>query len=291
MKTAFIGLGTMGCPMAENIIKAGHELVVHNRTTEKEEILCAFGAQRVPTPRQAAENAEVIITCVSDTPDVEEVILGDDGVIHGAKEGSVVADMSTISPEVTRRIAKELAAKGVGMIDAPVSGGSEGAQKGTLSIMVGGDAKDVEKVLPVLESMGSSIVHVGDIGAGQLTKAVNQTIIAGTYLGVAEGIALALKAGLDAEKVVEAIKGGAAGSWALNNRSGNMINNEYPLGFRVRLHHKDLGIALQAARELGVTLPAAALVDQMETGLIANGYGDEDVSAVARVIRTQSGLE
>jgi 3-hydroxyisobutyrate dehydrogenase len=277
--------------MAMNVMKAGHDLVVHNRTGEKEDELCVIGAQRAATPREAARNAEVVIICVSDTPDVEEIILADDGIIHGAHAGAIVVDMSTISPEATCRIAKALRAKGIRMVDAPVSGGSEGAEQGTLAIMVGGDPEDVEKILPVLESMGKSITHVGAIGAGQLTKAINQTIIAGIYLSVAEGMALGLKADLDMDKVVDAIKGGAAGSWVLSNRSKNMITNHYPLGFRVKLHHKDLRIALQAARELGVTLPVAALVDQIETGLIANGYGNEDVSALARVIREQSGIE
>ena len=291
MKVAFIGLGTMGCPMAMNIMKAGHDLVVHNRTEDKEEALCVLGARRAATPKEAARDAEVIVTCVSDTPDVENVVLGENGIIHGAKPDSIVVDMSTISPEATRRIADTLSSRGVRMIDAPVSGGSEGAEKGTLAIMVGGAGQDFEKVLPVLEAMGSTVTHVGAIGAGQMTKAINQIIIAGVYLSVAEGMALGIKAGLDMEKVVQAISGGAAGSWVLTNRSGNMIENNYPLGFRVKLHQKDLRIALETARELGVTLPVAALVDQVENSVITNGYGDEDVSAVARNIRKQSGID
>ncbi len=274
-----------------NIMKAGHDLVIHNRTAIKEELLAAQGAKRAESPRDAARDAEVIVTCLSDTPDVEEVVLGTNGIIHGAQPGAVLVDMSTISPEATRRIAQALGAKGIRMIDAPVSGGSEGAERGTLAIMVGGDHEDVERVLPVLKSMGTSITHVGSIGAGQLTKAINQTIIAGVYFSVAEGMVLGLKAGLDMGKVVQAISGGAAGSWVLANRSSNMINNSYPLGFRVRLHQKDLGIALETARILGVTLPVAALVDQTENGLITKGYGDEDVSALARSIRTQSGID
>ena len=288
MKVAFIGLGTMGEPMALNILKAGHDLVVNNRTKNKEELLATHGAKRAITPLEAAREAEVIITCLSDTPDVEEVVLGDNGIIHGAQAGSVVVDMSTISPEATCRMADALSEKGIKMVDAPVSGGSEGAIHGTLAIMVGGDSLDVEKVLPVLKSMGTTITHVGPIGAGQITKSINQIIIAGVYVSVAEGMVLGLKAGLDMEKVVQAISQGAAGSWVLSNRARNMINNTYPLGFRVRLHQKDLGIALETARKFGVTLPVAALVDQIETAVIANGYGDEDVSAVARSIREQS---
>ena len=233
----------------------------------------------------------MVITCVSDTPDVAAVILGDSGIIHGAKPGTVVVDMSTISPTVTREIADALAARQIALVDAPVSGGSEGAQRGTLSIMVGGEAAVVDQVRPVLAAMGSTITHVGPIGAGQTTKAINQIIVAGTYWAIAEGMALGLKADLDMERVVQAVSGGAAGSWGLDHRSGNMINNDYPLGFRVRLHRKDLNIALEAARALGVTLPMAAYVEQIETGLIGRGFGDEDVSAIARSLREQSGID
>jgi 3-hydroxyisobutyrate dehydrogenase len=177
------------------------------------------------------------------------------------------------------------------MRDAPVSGGSEGAQNGTLAVMVGGEAQDVQSAMPVLKAMGKTITHVGGIGSGQITKAINQVILAGTFMGVAEGMVLGMKAGLDMQKVTEAISGGAAGSWVLSNRAINMVNNTYPLGFRTRLHHKDLGIALEAAREMGLTLPASALMDQIENGIISRGYGDEDMSAIARAIRELSGIE
>jgi 3-hydroxyisobutyrate dehydrogenase len=291
MKVAFIGLGTMGTLMALNILKSGFELTVHNRSRDKEEITAKAGALRVGSPREAAAGAEIIITCVSDTPDVEAIILGENGVIHGARNGSIVVDMSTINPSATRRIAEKLGEKGVKMLDAPVSGGSEGAQKGTLSIMVGGDPEDLEKVDPVLKAMGKTITHVGPIGAGQLTKAINQIIVGGTYWSVAEGVTLGIKAGLDMDKVLQAVGSGAASSWPLINRSGNMIQNSYPLGFKVKLHRKDLNIALEIARELGVTLPLAAYIEQVETGLIARGHEDEDLSAVARSIREQSGLD
>ena len=291
MKVAFVGLGTMGGPMALNLLKTGHEVTVHNRTRDRELAIVEAGGQRADSPQAAAQAAEVVITCVSDTPDVKAVILGDRGIIHGAQPGTVVVDMSTISPTVTREIAAALAEKQIDMMDAPVSGGSEGAQKGTLSIMAGGDTAVVEKVRPVLAAMGKTITHVGPIGAGQTTKAINQIIVAGTYWAIAEGLALGMKADLDMERVVQAVGGGAAGSWGLDNRSGNMINNDYPLGFRVRLHRKDLNIALEAARELGVTLPMAAYVEQIETGLIGRGFGDEDVSAIARSIREQSGID
>jgi 3-hydroxyisobutyrate dehydrogenase len=291
MKVAFIGLGTMGIPMALNILNAGFELTVHNRSRDKEEITVKAGALRVGSPREAAAGAEIIITCVSDTPDVEAIILGENGVIHGARDGSIVVDMSTISPSATRRIAEKLGKKGVKMLDAPVSGGSEGAQKGTLSIMVGGDPEDLEKVDSVLKAMGKIITHVGPVGAGQLTKAINQIIVGGTYWSVAEGVTLGIKAGLDMDKVLQAVGSGAASSWPLINRSGNMIQNSYPLGFKVKLHRKDLNIALEIARELGVTLPLAAYIEQVETGLIARGHEDEDLSALARSIREQSGLD
>jgi len=291
MNVAFIGMGTMGAAMALNILKARHPVTVYNRTRERENPVVKAGARSAGSPQEAARDAEIVVVCVSDTPDVEAVVLGADGVIQGAQPGAIVVDMSTISPSATRRMAAQLAEKGIRMLDAPVSGGSEGAQKGTLSIMIGGEAADVEKAMPVFSAMGKNITHVGPAGAGQLTKAINQIIISGTYLSVAEGLALGIKAGLDMPKVVKAMTGGAADSWVLSYRSGNVIKNEYPLGFRVRLHRKDLGIALEAAREMGVFLPCSALVAQIENALVAQGFGDEDVSAMARVIRKSSGLD
>ncbi len=292
MNVAFVGLGTMGEPMVRNLVKAGHCVTVYNRTGDKAQRLeKAVGVVATNSPSQAAEAADIIITCVSDSPDVEAVVLGEGGIVYGARPGSLLIDMSTISPNVTRRIAEALQEKEIAMLDAPVSGGSEGAQQGTLSIMVGGQAADVARAMPVLEAMGRTITHVGPIGAGQTTKAINQIIVAGTYWSVAEGMSLGLKAGLDMEKVVQAVGSGAAGSWGLTNRSSNMIDNDYPLGFRMRLHQKDLKIALETARELGMPLPVAAYVEQVETGLIAKGYGDEDVSAIARSVREMGGIE
>ncbi len=291
MKIGFIGLGTMGAPMAKNLLRAGFELTVHNRTRDKEEALAAAGATRAASPREAAAGADVVITNVSDTPDVEAVVLGDDGTVHGLKEGSVLIDVSTISPSVTRKIAAKLAERGVAMLDAPVSGGSEGAEKGTLSIMVGGEPEVFERMKPVLEAMGKTVTLVGPVGSGQVTKAVNQTIIAGTYAAVAEGMAMGLAAGIDLEAAHRALSGGAAGSWVLSNRAQNMIENRYPLGFRTRLHLKDLGIALETARDLGVPVPVTAYVAQIETGLVKRGFGDEDVSNIARAVREGAGLE
>jgi 3-hydroxyisobutyrate dehydrogenase len=201
-----------------------------------------------------------------------------------------VIDCSTISPAATRELAFRLAEREVALVDAPVSGGSEGAQKGTLTIMVGGADEDVARAQPVLAAMGSVITHMGPVGSGQATKAANQVILAGTYLAVAEGIVLAIKAGLDPAKVVAALSGGAARSWVLENRSGRMIDNDYPLGFRIALHLKDVTIALELAREVGAALPVTALASAIESGLVARGYGDDDNSALARAIREWSGL-
>lgn len=288
MKLAFIGLGTMGAPMAQRLVDAGYEVTVHNRTREREEQVT--GAKRAESPQEAAVGQEVVLTMVSDTPDAEAVIAGEQGALHGMSVGGVLIDMSTISPSATQKLAEQLAQKGVYMLDAPVSGGSEGAQQGTLAVMVGGKPEVLERVRPVLEHLAKSITYVGPSGSGQLVKAINQVIIAGTYAAVAEGMALGLAAKLDMDAVVSAISGGAAGSWVLENRSGNMVRGEYPLGFRTKLHRKDLGIALSAARELGVPLQVAALVEQLETGLVGRGYGDEDVSNIARAVRESAGL-
>lgn len=288
-KLAFIGLGTMGAPMAQRLVDAGFEVTVHNRTREREEAL--KGAKRAGSPQEAAEGQEVVFTMVSDTPDAEAVIAGERGALHGMAPGSILIDMSTISPSVTQKLAAQLAQKGAHMLDAPVSGGSEGAQQGTLAVMVGGKPEVLERVRPVLEHLAKSVTYVGPSGSGQLVKAINQVVIAGTYAAVAEGMVLGLAAKLDMDAVVSAISGGAAGSWVLENRSGNMVRGEYPLGFRTRLHRKDLGIALSAARELGVPLQVAALVEQLETGLVGRGYGDEDVSNIARAVRESAGLD
>jgi 3-hydroxyisobutyrate dehydrogenase len=276
--------------MAANAARAGFEVSAWNRTAGRAAELGDLGVTLAGSPAAVARASDIVVTVVSDTPDVEAVLFGPDGVADGAAPGSLVIDMSTISPSATRDFAARLARAEVAMLDAPVSGGSEGAKKGTLSIFVGGDAADLERARPVLQSLGTTITHVGPIGAGQAVKAVNQVILAGTYLGVAEGIVLALKAGLDVEQVVGALSGGAAQSWVLTNRSGRMLENDYPLGFKVALHRKDLGIALSMARELGASLPVSALCEALEAGLIGQGHADDDMSAVARSIRALSGL-
>lgn len=289
-RVGFCGMGTMGAAMAANVARAGYPLGVWNRTPGRAALPVSLGATEAASPSDLAATSDITVVCVSDTPDVEQVLFGADGVAAGATPGSLVVDCSTISPAATRDMAARLGGLGVAFVDAPVSGGSEGAQKGTLTIMVGGDAADVERARPVLATMGSVITHMGPVGAGQATKAVNQVIIAGTYLGVAEGIVLAIKAGLDPEQVVDALSGGAARSWVLENRAGRMIADEYPLGFRIALHLKDLGIALGLAREVGASLPVAAIASQIESGLVAKGHGDDDNAALARAIREWSGL-
>ena len=289
-RVGFVGLGTMGAAMARNIAMAGFPLTVWNRTPNRATALREVGATAAKTPADVARGSDVVVTCVSDTPDVEAVLFGEGGVAQGARRGQLVIDCSTISPSATRDFATRLDELGVALVDAPVSGGSEGAKNGTLTIFVGGDATAVERAKPVLAAMGKTITHVGPIGAGQAVKAVNQVILAATYLGVAEGIVLAMKAGLDVDQVVGALGGGAAQSWVLANRAGRMIANDYPLGFKVALHHKDLGIALELAEELGVDLPVSALAASLETELIAAGHADDDMSALARSIRARSGL-
>jgi 3-hydroxyisobutyrate dehydrogenase len=290
-RVGFIGLGTMGSAMAANIARAGFALRAWNRTPGRAPELADLGATFAETPAAVAADSDVVVICVSDTPDVEAILFGPDGVAAGAREGTLVVDCSTIAPSGSWRFAERLDGLGLAMVDAPVSGGSEGARNATLTIFVGGHERDVERARPVLRAMGRTITHVGPIGAGQAVKAVNQVILAGAYLGVAEGLVLAIKAGLDVNQVIEALGDGAAQSWVLANRSSRMVDNDYPLGFKLSLHRKDLGIALALADQLGVSLPLAALTAALESGLIAQGHGDEDMSALARAIRQLSALE
>jgi 3-hydroxyisobutyrate dehydrogenase len=290
-RIGFVGLGTMGSAMAANVVRAGFPLTVWNRTVGRAPELADLGATFAATPAEVAAASDIVVVCVSDTPDVEAVLFGPEGVTAGAQAGTLVIDCSTIAPSGSWTFAERLDGLGLAMVDAPVSGGSEGARNATLTIFVGGHERDVERARPVLTAMGRTITHVGPIGAGQAVKAVNQVILAGAYLGVAEGIVLAIKAGLDVGQVIEALGGGAAQSWVLANRSGRMVDNDYPLGFKLALHRKDLGIALGLADQLGASLPLAAMTAALESGLIAQGHGDEDMSALARAIRQLSALE
>ena len=289
-RIGFVGLGTMGAAMAGHLARAGYPMTVWNRTPERTADLAAAGAMVAATPAELARVSDVVITCVSDTPDVGAVLFDPDGIAAGVRPGTLLIDCSTISPAATRSFAQRLEATGVDMVDAPVSGGSEGAQRATLTIFVGGEAAAVERAGPILATIGRTITHVGPIGAGQAVKAVNQVILAGAYLGVAEGIVLALKANLDVTQVVGALSGGAAQSWVLANRSGRMIDNDYPLGFKLALHLKDLGIALELADELGAELPVSRLCAEIERRLVEDGHANDDMSAVARRIRALADL-
>ncbi len=284
---AFIGLGALGAPMAANLLAKSFPLTVHNRHRERERPLAAAGARRAATPAEAAGDAAVLALCLSDDAAVAEVLLGRDddtadAALAGLAPGALVVDFSTIAPASSRAMAAVLAARGVAYLDAPVTGGTEGARAGTLSVLVGGGADDLERARPVLEAVGRRITHLGPVGAGQEAKAVNQVLVAGSYAAVAEALALGQRLGLPMEEVRQALLGGAAGSWALEHRGGSMLRGEFPLGFRVRLHRKDLAIALGAAAAAGLELPVARQVAAMEDDLIAAGHGDEDVSALAR---------
>lgn len=290
-RIGFVGLGTMGAAMALNLVTAGFVVTVWNRTPGRAAAVVAAGGVEATTLGELAGACDVVLTCLTDSPQVEEVLFGDGGLAGGLAPGSIVVDCTTLSPLKAQDFAARLRNQGVSAVDAPVSGGSEGAQRATLTIMVGGSDQDVARVEPVLRAMGSSITHLGPVGAGQWAKAINQVILSGVYLGVAEGVTLALTAGLDAQRIVDALVGGAADSWVLKNRAGRMVNNDYPLGFKIVLHRKDLAIGLELAQGVGAYLPVATLAAGYEDELIAEGHGDDDNSALARMIRRFAGLE
>ena len=280
MKIGFVGLGVMGGPMASNLLAAGHQLTVHNRTRNREESLAKDGALRAASPAEAASDVDVVITMVPDSKDLEEVIGGKEGIATTIRPGSLVIDMSTVDPATARSVAEELAQRDVDFIDAPVSGGSEGAEAGTLSIMAGGSEEAIHAAMPIFEVLGSTITHVGGTGMGQVSKAVNQVIIAGTFMAVAEGLRLAEANGLDGSAALAALSQGAAGSWALSQRGPRMLERTYPLGFKMALHRKDLRIALDLAASADLDLPLAKLVANVEDALIKKGHGEQDVSAL-----------
>ena len=290
-KVGFIGLGIMGMPMARNLLKAGFEVVVYNRTKSKAEQLTKEGAKKADSPRQLAMECPVVITIVSDTPDVEEVTLGKDGIIEGIKPDSVVIDMSTISPQATQRIAARLRQKEVHMLDAPVSGGEQGAIKGTLSIMVGGDAEVFERCKPIFEAMGKNIVHVGANGMGQTVKLMNQILLAGTLNAVAEALVFGQKAGVDLDKAINAIKGGAAGSWQLENLGPRIIKRDFSPGFMVDLIQKDLRLVTETAAAMKTPLPVTSLVHQMYYSLQSSGDGKSGTQALVKVLERLAGVE
>jgi len=288
MNLGFVGLGIMGRPMALNLRKAGHALWVYGRRAQSMQPLVEAGATACASPQEVAANADVIFIIVSDTPDVEQVILGDKGVIHGARRSSVVVDMSTISPAATREFADKLAQRGVEMLDAPVSGGEAGAINATLSIMVGGKATIFEKVRPLFEAMGKTFVHIGDHGAGQVAKACNQIVVALTIEGVSEALTFARRNGVDAAKVRAALMGGFAGSKILEAHGQRMLDNDFKPGFTVKLYQKDLRIVMEDAHKAGIGLPGAALVAQHLNALMGSGDGGLDCAAIVKAVERMS---
>lgn len=291
MTIAFIGLGIMGFPMARNLLEAGHTVVGANRSPQSVERFVAEGGRGAGSNGEAVQDADVIITMVPDSPDVEAVMTGEDGVFAHAKEGAIWIDTSTIRPDVAQRLAEQALEAGLRPLDAPVSGGEAGAVEGSLSIMVGGDAAVVEEARPVLEAMGTTVVHVGPSGSGQTVKAANQLIVAGTIQLVAESLVFLEAHGVDLEAAVEVLAGGLAGNRILDRKAAAMIKGEFEPGFRIDLHHKDLGIVIQAAREAGVVLPVGATMAQLMAAARQRGYGSLDHSALLKLARDLSGRE
>jgi 2-hydroxy-3-oxopropionate reductase len=290
-KLGFIGLGIMGKPMAKNLLKAGFNLVVFSRSNGPVEELVKEKALSANSPGEVAEHSEVIITMLPDSPEVEEIILGKDGVIRGTKPGSVVIDMSSINPLVTQEIAKALKEKEVEMLDAPVSGGEIGAIQGTLAIMVGGAEKVFNDCMEIFKAVGKNIVHVGGIGAGGYVKLVNQIIVALNIATVGEAFSLGVKAGLDPQVIYQAIRGGLAGSSVLETKVPMIFGRNFKPGFKIRLHQKDLKNALSTAKDLGVPLPLTSLVQQILISLMTDGRGDEDHSALATFFEKMARVE
>ncbi|HUP17778.1 MAG TPA: NAD(P)-dependent oxidoreductase [Acidimicrobiia bacterium] len=286
-RLGFAGIGIMGSGMASNLIAKGHPLTVWNRTRAKAEAI--KGAGVADTLEDLAAAADIIMICVADSPDVVAVVEG--GLLSGLRDGQLIVDHSTISPAVTRNLAGRVAAKGVGWIDAPVSGGSEGALKGTLSTMVGGSAEDLARVRPYLESYSTTITHVGPIGAGQLVKLVNQILVVGNQMAVSEALLFAKRAGLDLEATLNAVKSGAAGSWMLANRGPQMIADDWRPGFTIDLQQKDLRLVLDAADDHGTPLPATSLIFQMYRALQASGHGQEGNHALIKALEQMAGMD
>jgi 3-hydroxyisobutyrate dehydrogenase len=287
----FIGMGIMGKGMVRNLAKADHRPLVWNRTRSRVDDLVSEGFEVAEDPAALAAACDVVITCVSDTPDVEEVVLGERGVLEGVKKGSLVIDMSTISPRVTVEIGKRLAEKGVAMLDAPISGGSEGAAKGTLSIMVGGEADHVKRAMPLFEAMGKAITHVGPLGSGQKVKLVNQILVVVNALAVSEALLFAQAGGLDLEKTLEAVVPGAAGSWMLQFRGPQVVKRDWRPGFTIDLQQKDLRLVLEAADQLGTPVLGTSLVFNLYRTLQAEGLGGEGNHALVKALERLSGIE
>jgi 2-hydroxy-3-oxopropionate reductase len=282
----FIGLGIMGKPMARNLVNASFDVVVHSRSQGPVDELVAMGATRAANPAEVAIRSDLVITMLPDTPDLELVVEGPNGLLGAMRPGRLLIDMSTVSPIATRRLAAAVRGKGAGYVDAPVSGGQKGAEDATLSIMVGGSDRDVARAMPVLRALGKTIVHVGDVGAGQVAKAANQLVVGVTIEAVAEALALAEAAGVDAAKVREALLGGFAASKILEVHGQRMLDETFQPGFRARLHLKDAGIVQSMAGELGVGVPALDVVRERLGELVATGRGDLDHSALVVLTRS-----
>lgn len=288
-RVAVVGLGVMGSPMAVRLARAGHDVIGFNRNPAKVHALVEAGGRAAASLGEAVDGAEVVLTALPDTPDVRAVLLGDSGVLAHLSSGSLCVDLSTIAPAAARDLANAAAERGIAMLDAPVSGGEQGAIAGTLSIMVGGQPEDVERARPLLAELGRTIVHVGPHGAGQLTKAANQLVVAGNLALVAEAVVFLQANGLDPERALEVLGGGLAGSRVLDQKGPAMLEQRFRPGFRLRLHQKDLGIALDAARAAGVVTPLGALAGQLVASAVAQGLGDLDHAAIFRVLERLSG--
>jgi 2-hydroxy-3-oxopropionate reductase len=286
----FIGLGIMGRPMARNLLKAGYPLVVHSRSRGPVDELVAAGARAGASAKDVAGQCDVLITMLPNSPDVELVAVGKDGIIEGARRGLVYVDMSTISPIVSQKVGQALGAKGVPMLDAPVSGGEKGAIDGALSIMVGGDQAVFDAVLPIFQAMGKTITRLGPLGFGGFTKLANQIIVAVNLTALAEALTLAKKAGLDRELTLKALAGGLAGSKCLDQKAPNYVANSYKPGFKIDLHFKDLGLIMESARALGVPLPATAVVQELFSALRVKGRGGLDHSGVITLLEDLAGV-
>jgi 2-hydroxy-3-oxopropionate reductase len=285
----FIGLGIMGAPMAANLVAAGHDVIGHNRSPAKVDALVAKGGRAAKNVADAVRGADVVITMLPDSPDVVEVVGGPDGVLAHATDGLLLIDMSTIRPDVSRQIAADAAERGVAALDAPVSGGDAGAIEGQLSIMIGGAAEDVQRARPILSALGTTVVHVGPSGAGQTVKAANQLIVAGNIGLLAEAIVFLEAHGVETGPAVEVLGGGLAGSAVLDRKARSMLARDFTPGFRLNLHHKDLGIVQAAAREAGVVISLGAVVSQFVAALVARGDGGLDHSALVRLVEELAG--
>ncbi len=287
-RVGFLGLGIMGAPMASNLMEAGFELVLYNRTREKAEELAERGAEIAASPREAAEKSDVAITMLPGPTEVEELVVGEDGLLKGAREGSLLVDMSTSSPVLARKLACCAGERGLGMLDAPVSGGDAGAIEGTLSIMVGGSEDDFERARPIFETLGKNVVRVGEAGAGQVAKAANQIVVALTIEAISEALVLGSKAGVDPAKILEALSGGLASNQVMEIKGAKLLSHDFEPGGKIEFQRKDLGIALAAAREYGVPLPVTAMVDAMFGALESRGLGDRDHSALLTLLEDWS---